>query len=103
MTIISYDVNGDLKKVNWIKDYLTFVLLITIGRNQWFWQTSKVTKDDEVMQVCLCAFIFFFRIENFNTKFTHNNVLKNLYQSKFKTMLINDMKVSEAASGHRGA
>ena len=83
MTIISYDVNGDL---NWIKDYLTFVLLITINvyvsRNQWFWQTSKVTKDDEViMQVCLCAFIFIFRIENFNTKFTQNNVLKNLYQS----------------------
>jgi len=82
MTIISYDVNGDLKKVNWIKDYLTFVLIITISRNQWFWQTSKVTKDDEVnfmefdkrtgLFVCI---IFFYRIEHFNNKFMQNNDL----------------------------
>lgn len=35
MTIISYDVNGDLKKVDWIKDYLTVILFNN-------WQKSMV-------------------------------------------------------------
>lgn len=34
MTIISYDVNGDLKKVNWIKDYFTVNVIILFNNLQ---------------------------------------------------------------------
>lgn len=76
MTIISYDVNGDL---NWIKDYLTFVLLITINvlrcRNQWQVKLRKMMK----LCRCVCVHLFFFFALKISTLSSHRIMSSKIY------------------------